>query len=209
MKINEKYEPTVWGMLGIVAAVAVVVGGGTWALATKLQSDELEGYRKAKDWKVKDAIETIEKVSNQVALNTNERGELLKLRVDNVSFEKTISEMKLNQQIEVSKLTDQIKSLEKSTGDLRNTLGSIVKETNSFEVPKGEARFVVPKTIAIGVESTFDSFASVRIGDASATSMHPGEKLTVNLGTKVYAVTLMKISKESCTFAFGEIEKSK
>jgi DNA repair exonuclease SbcCD ATPase subunit len=208
MKLNEKFDATIWGVLCVIGATAVVVGGATWTFSRTIQSDELEGYRKANDWKVKDAIAEITKLSKQAELNSKERTEFLELRAKVALHEMTLSELKARHQNETSKLADQVKSLEKQNKELRNALDSIVKKIDLIEVPKGEARFVVQNTLAIGVEQTFESFASVRIGDTSIITMHPAEKRTVNLGAKQYVVTLMKIGKNTCEFAFGEIEKS-
>jgi hypothetical protein len=208
MKLNETFEATLWGILCIIGGITVVVGGAVWGFSRAFQSDELEGYRKARDWKVKDAIEAMTNLSSQAKLHSEERTELLQLRSDAASRKRALSEMKTNHETEISKLASQINALQKENSELRGELKSIVKESTSIEVPDGEARFVIPNTLAIAVEKIYTGFASIRIGDTEITSMQPGQRQTVNLGGKHYVVTLTKIGKDGCTFAFSESAKS-
>lgn len=241
MKLNEKFEATVWGLLCVIGPIVVLVAGATWGLSRATQSDELEAYRRAKEWKVKEAIEAIKTLSEKAAMDSSERTELLELRTQVVTYEKTIGELKAAYDKRVSELTaahkdettvliakhkeqvtdmmskhdeltrrlrEEVKSLSDHNSELRSALGAIVKDSDSIEVPKGEARFVVPNTLAVGVESAYGTWATVRIGETSE-SMSPGQQRIILLGTKAYSVTLMKITENSCTFAFSVASASR
>lgn len=230
MKLNEKFEATLWGVLCVIGATSVVIGGAVWTISRTIQSDELDGYRKAKEWNVKEAIEEITKVSTQAKLDSKDRNELLQLRTQVASHEKTMIELKSDHLSEFNKLntehkqivaemeakhmemkksfTEKIENLTKLNGELQSALNAIVKESDSIKVAKGEAQFIIPNTIAVGVENTYGNFATVNIGKTSISSMSPADSHMINLGTKTYLVTLMKIDEDSCTFSFSDIRKT-
>ncbi|MEM9914787.1 MAG: hypothetical protein AAF911_07495 [Planctomycetota bacterium] len=204
MPLNQKTDLTVWNILCVIGSVIVVAVGATWALSRTIQSDELEGYRTAQDWNVKEAISEIKELSEQAKLNSGERKELFAIRNEVIEYKQTIFELTEKYEAETIRLADEINTLTIHSDQLQKTLDTLLIESDSIEILEGEARFLIPNTFSIGVENTFGSFASVRFGDNQSTLTYPGEKHRVNLGNKHYIVTLMKITDNSCIFAFNE-----
>jgi hypothetical protein len=237
MKLDAKYDTTLWGLLCVLGVVTVPVSVATWTIAQTVQSNELSSYQKAKEWGVKEAITKIETLSEKAALDAEERSEFVALRkqterekqtieqlttshkkeIDSINaiqsneltankskHAQEISELKQKLVMETRDLNASIQSLTAEREELKSALAAIVKDIEMIEIPEGEARFVVPGTLAVGVETAYGSFASISIGDRSITSVKAGNKIDVPLGKKKYVLTVMKITADSCTFAFNE-----
>ena len=78
-------------------------------------------------------------------------------------------------------------------------------EGETFEVAVGEARFVVPGELAIGVKdvNTVLNEADVQFGRQSVKA-RPGTPFEVTVGKVRYMVTLLKITGRSCTFGVSK-----
>lgn len=194
MKINEPFEVNVWGILVVSAIVAAAAASATWLVAKTVESNELEGYRRAKEWKVAEAIVSIAEVSKAAKINVQERKELLSLRRANQLFD-----------LEGAKLKSQLAALQSERDGLRRSLASIVKPINVLDLPLGEARFIVPNTVAVGVVGIYRTLniCEVRIGDRKE-QLQVGQSLSHLLNGKEYRLALLKRGENSCTFSFGE-----
>lgn len=194
MDINKKFQVTLWGILGLIGTVVAVVVPATWIVAKVTESNELEAYRKGKDWKAAEAISSLIDLSKMAKLDAEERGELLRLRQQKQELAKAGRE-----------LQEQLDKLQTERDTLRRSLESIVKKIDTFEIRPGEARFVVPNTVAVGVVSIYVSLArcEVRVGERSET-LQVGQALAMSFGGKGYSLILLRLSEKSCTFSFGD-----
>jgi hypothetical protein len=196
--LNKKFDATIGGMICLVGPIVVLSVVGTWA------------FLKASEWNVSGAIAT--KLSNEAALDASERQELTDLRTkvaeqqqnaaeQKAAYEKEVADAKSEGAESARQLQDRLNSLAAKNKKLIDALAAVTVDSTSIRVPTGEARFIADKTVAVGVESVSDTFATVRIGDYSSIDMYPGESRAVQLGDKSFVVTLTKIEATGCVFA--------
>jgi hypothetical protein len=198
VKLNEKFDVTLGGLICLLAPIVAISVGGTWA------------FLKASEWSMSAAIAT--KLSHQAALNASDWQELTDLRTKVAELEQTAADQKSLYERELAdaqsegkqsadQLKDRLKSVEDRNKKLTDALAAMTGDSTSIKVPTGEARFIADKRVAVGVESVSVSFATVRIGDYSSINMFPGESRSVQLGDNSFVVTLMKIDTKGCVFA--------
>jgi hypothetical protein len=194
MKINDKFEVTVWGILVLIGGVATVVAPATWGIAKLTEANELEAYRRAKDWKVADAIASLSELSKVTKLDAEERKELVALRGHKQQFDKTTTELR-----------EQVTKLQNDRDLLRQTLASMVKTADTLEIPLGEARFVLANTLAVGVVSLSSASKRCDIQSGSRSQgIYVGQSIVLPYGGRDYSLTLLKLDDRSCTFSFAE-----
>jgi hypothetical protein len=198
MKLNEKFNATIGGMVCVVGPIVVLSIIATWTLLS------------ASERKVTDAIAP--KVAGEAALDASERQELTDLRTkvaeqeqsaaeQNAAYEKEVADAESEEAASARQLKDRLKSARAKNKKLTDALAAVTANSTSITVPTGEARFIADKRVAVGVESVSDTFATVRIGDYSSIDMYPGESRAVQLGDKSFVVTLMRIEATGCVFA--------
>lgn len=192
MDINAKFEVSVWGVLCVIGATAVVVAGGVWGVAKMTESNELQAYKTAKDWKATDAIASLQELSKSAKLDADEQKELLSLRRRLPELERTLSET-----------SSQFVQARTEAFALRDTLASVIKNIDQVEVPIRESRYVIPQTVLVGVHTIYTSRCGVRVGDRSEF-LEIGQPFRLLFAGKEYVLTLSKLSETSCTFAFAE-----
>jgi len=194
MKLNETYEATLWGMIGTVVAACVVVAGAVWVIAQQMQSEELQSYRVAQEWKIKEAIDSIAKLSKQAALDADERSDLLALRNE-----------KKSQQTKIDDLSEKLRILNDKAMKQEADLKRFASQPDVVEVPIGESHFFLGSSISVGCDSTFDesSMATVYVAN-NQQMMHVGQSYIVRLDEQTYLVTLTKVVKDKCTFALAK-----
>jgi hypothetical protein len=198
MKLNEKFDATIGGMLCVVGPIVVLSVVATWTLLS------------ASERQASEAIAT--KVTGEAALDASERQELSDLRTKVVEEEQSAAEQKASSEKEVAaaesgevesarQLKDRLKSALARNKKLTDALAAVTADSISIKVPTGEARFIADQRVAVGVESVSVSFATVRIGDYGSIDMYPGESRAVQLGDKNFVVTLMRVEATGCVFA--------
>jgi septal ring factor EnvC (AmiA/AmiB activator) len=198
MDINSKFEVSVWGVLCLIGVTAVTVSGATWGVSKMTEANELQAYRSAKDWKASDTIASLQELSRSVKLDADERAEILSLRRRVPELEKAVED-----------IGSQFKQTKEEASSLRDTLASLVKNIEQIEIPLRESRYVIPKTLTVGVHSIYTSSnrCGIRVGDRSE-SIEVGQPFEQSFSGKQYVITLLKISDAACTFAFSEKPKS-
>jgi hypothetical protein len=194
MDINSKFQVTVWGVLGVIGSTAVVVAGATWGVAKTTESNELQAYQAAKDWKAAEAIVALKELSESVKLKVDEQNELNSLRQRVPKLESTLSQTKA----ELEAATAEVSSL-------RLVQSSLVKNIDEVQIPLGQSRFLIPNTVAVGVVSIMAGFntCSVRIAERS-TRLEVGEPTRLSFANKSYVLTLLAVTDTACSFSFAE-----
>jgi hypothetical protein len=198
MKLNEKFNATIGGMLCVVGPIVVLSIVATWTLLS------------ASERQASEAIAA--KVTGEAALDASERQELSDLRTKVAAEEQNAAEQKAAAEKEVAdaesgevesarQLKDRLKSALARNKKLTDALAAVTADSISIKVPTGEARFIADKRVAVGVESVSVSFATVRIGDYGSIDMYPGESRAVQFGDKNFVVTLMRVEATGCVFA--------
>lgn len=197
MDINSKFEVSLTYLLSVIGATAVTVAGATWGVAKLTESNELEAYRIAKDWKAADAITSLQELSKSAKLDSDERTEILRLRQRVPELESILS-----------KTTSEFEQTKSEVVSLRETLASLVKTIDQVEIPLRESRYVIPQTLAVGVHSIYTAMnrCGIRVGDRSE-SLEVGQPFEQLFVGKKYVLTLLKVSEATCTFAFAEKPK--
>jgi hypothetical protein len=198
MKLNEKFNATIGGMLCVVGPIVALSIVATWALLS------------ASEWKATEAIGT--KIANEAAQDASDRQELSDLQAKVAEEEQNAVEQKAASEKEVADIEsgeaesarqfkDRLTSARAKNKKLTEALTAVTADSISIKVPIGEARFIADKRVAVGVESVSVSFATVRIGDYGSIDMYPGESRAVQLGDKSFVVTLMRVEATGCVFA--------
>lgn len=183
---------SLWAVLVIAGAVATTVGGGAWVVARTYLQDELEQYRRATEWRLPETLKELGELSKRLNVTLSERKELESLR----SQSKTLQE-------QVTGLESKLKAAQESVALLTRRVAELEGET--FEVAVGEARFVVPGVLAIGVKdaSAILNEADVQFGRESVKA-RPGTPFEATVGKTKCTVTLLKITSRSCTFGVSK-----
>jgi hypothetical protein len=198
VKVNEKFDVSLWGVLGFIGLVVVVSVVATLTIAG------------AEERSASTAIAT--KLTKDVGLDVSERQELVDLRTkveedaqaaagEKADAEKEAADAQAAAAEETDQLKDELSSAQAENKKLTDTLAAVTADSISITVPTGQARFIDEKRVAVGVISVSGSFATVRLGDYSNIDMYPGESRGVQVGDKNFVVTLMKIDDKGCVFA--------
>jgi hypothetical protein len=183
---------SLWAVLGIAAIVLTTTASATWFVSRAYVDDELAQYRSSEKWDLPQNLQRLGDLSAKLSLSLDERKELDSLRV------------------EVRSLRDGTKEaaerLRHTAADLdaaRKELASLKAET--FEIAKGEAKFVVPGVLAIGLKdaSTYLGQAEIQFGKETTTA-RPGTPFEATVEGTRYIVTLLHIRDSSCTFAVSK-----
>jgi hypothetical protein len=192
-----------WGpiaaVLAIFVTVLLAVAGGTWAVAQKMQSDELEGYRQSQQANFQETTADLKKYAHEAQLAAADQNELADLR-------KRLPELESTTAVLRTKLEQTVAE----RNSLKLTLDSMLKNVQTVEIPLGEAKYIIPNTVALGVVSisTISNSCDVQIaGDRS--SINVGGVLPVKFANNVYNLTLLKISESSATFSFTQAQSDK
>ena len=198
MDINAKFEVSIWGVISVAATSAAVVVAATWGVAKMTESNELQAYKASKEWKAAEAIASLQDLSKSVKLEVDEQKELQSLRRRMPELER-----------EHAETVSQFAQVKSDAASLRETLASLVKDIDEIEIPVNESRFVIPKTVLVGVHTIYSTAnrCGVRIGNRSEY-LEVGQPLGVPFAGKDYVLTLSKVAEKSCTFAFAERPKS-
>jgi hypothetical protein len=183
---------TLWAVLGIAATVATTVAGGTWLVSRTYLQDELEQYRRSVEWRLPENLRQLGEVSKKLNVTMDERKELEALRAQAQALHD-----------QTASLQSKLKAAEGSVAMLTKRVGEL--EGDTFEVQKGEARFIVPGRLAIGVNytSTISNTADIQFGKESV-SAKPGTPFEATIENIRYTITLLKIGDSSCTFAVSK-----
>lgn len=180
------------------AGTGATVAAATWTVCLKVESAELEGYRASRELGLKDHIKQMEKAlgplsrSAEVIVTSDlEKRELEDLRGRN---------QHLNQ--EKLRLETDLTLLRTQNVKLNETLSGIVKDQEAIEIPVNEAKFVIPNTLAVGVKYVIGSDAWITI-DGRENRMVAGEFRILTFNDREFALTMTKVTRESCTFTFA------
>ncbi len=193
-----RFNVTIWSILCILAPAVALSVAATWAF---IGADERS---------VSGAIAT--KLSQQAALDASEQQELSDLRTEVAEQDQAAADQKAIGDKEIAgaesrvaesvqQLKSQLKDEQAKNKQLSDALAVATKQTVSIRVPAGQARFIGDNSVAVGVESISDSFATIQLGDYPVVNMIPGESRAIQVGDKNYVVTLMRIESSACTFA--------
>jgi len=198
VKLGEKFDVSLWGVLCFIGLVVVLSVAATLTIAG------------ADERNVSNAIAT--KLSKEAALDASERQELSDLRTkvaeetqaaagEKAASEKEIADARAEAAEETDRLKDELHIVQAENKKLRDTLAAVAADSVSITVPTGQARLIADEKVAVGVVSVSGSFATVRLGDYSNIDMYPGESRGVQVGDENFVVTLMKIDDKGCVFA--------
>jgi len=179
---------SVWGVLVILGTVCPVVSGGTWMLARTSLADELEQYRRSSQWKLPENLQQLGELSKRLNVTLAERNELDSLR-------------NRARELESQAATIQAKLTEAEAGVTRLTERLRQFEGDTFQVEKGNVRFIVPGLLAVGVNDTSSTGrCSVQFGRES-NYLAPGEPMEATVSGSRYTITLVKVMSNSCFFS--------
>jgi len=201
---NEVHNPprSLWGIIGICGSVAALSAGAGWTVARGYVSDELEQIQRSKDWHLPENLAALGELSKALTLQIRERQDLDRLRQRLPRVEADLANTKQQLENEVARAKQQLAELSQRNQALAATLAASQAET--FDVRAGEAHFVVPRLLAVGVKEASDilNIAEVNFGDASA-QLRPGQSIKATAGGKTYKVILIRIKSDTATFAIA------
>jgi septal ring factor EnvC (AmiA/AmiB activator) len=177
---DESHPRSLWGIIGICATVAVTSATAGWVVARAYLSDELEQIRRSRDWHLPENLAALGEVSKRVTLQLDERHELERSRQQIPQLKRELAAT--NSRLAVAQAT-----AERLHARLMNLEG------NTFELREGDARFIVPGQLALGVDSLYsiNHSASVHLGKQSAT-LRPGEPIETEVGGVKYTIVFLR-----------------
>jgi hypothetical protein len=192
MTENDQPPRTPWGIIVLVAVVAFAAFQLGWATGRGRLDDEMQQIQKSKDWKLPENLAALGALSKQVVLQLEERRKFEQLNRDEPKQLARLGEMESR----INELASQSKELAAKVAAC---------EPESVRVPVGEARFVVPRFLAIGVSATdiYGNKATIQLGGMQRV-LSPGESVAAEWGKTRYVVTLVKVSRAYCDFSFSK-----
>lgn len=184
---------TAWQVLRLCVICVVATLGmavpATWYVARTRIEDELRQYERSKDWKLPENLEALGKLSQSLGLQIKEREEFESLKREE-------RELK----IKVEDLTRHLAAADSAVQELRQMVAVI--EHESFEVPLGEARFIVPGILSLGLRDTSTALNTASVDFAGQSSkLTPGGQIVKSIGGRRYVITLIKVQSKNAFFA--------
>ena len=178
-------------LLSYALGACVIVCGATWTVATFLQSNELEAYRKADEWKAKETITELRKLSSSLNQKLTEREELSKLRIQARKF---IS------------LQDEVIALEKERDSLAETVRTLTQETKTFSVRQGDSEYAIPNILLVGVTQVFTPTARCDVQFENRTeSIYVGKSVAGVVSGINFKLSLKKVSDSACELVYQQV----
>jgi hypothetical protein len=158
---------------------------------TKILSEKIAKIREKSNIQLNEQKEQFEKEAQDLSIITAKAKAKLIKHQENLEKQ---YKQKLQQ------LSEKLNELVISNTKLSVAYKQIVSDSFTVDIIAGEAKFVIPNSLIIGVQSVYGSFATVKIGRWEIIDMHPGESKIADSAGMPYKVTLMKITKEGCIF---------
>lgn len=190
MATIEHHQFSLWAMLGSIATAAVVVAGATWSVAKVTESNELEGYRRAKEWKAAESIDELRKLSTNLNITIQERKQLATLR-DSAK--------------RASELEARLVTVTAERDRFLRTISAMSEKQSQHTVKEGESSYLVPNTLLLAVVTTYPGInrCEVRVASDEKWTLEIGESKIITSGQIDYRLTLTKVSSDSCQFSFS------
>jgi hypothetical protein len=188
---GNKKQFTFLQLLGYIFAATTTVCAATWTVAKVTQSNELEAYRKAGDWKVSESITELRTLSSTLNVTLAEKKELANLRITAAQLVAT---------------KNQLAAVTADRDRIAKTLSSISQESEKFSVALGTSEYAVPNVLLVGVVQVYSGLnqCEVRIGD-HRQSMEVGEAIGGSVSGIDYRLSLTKVTPSECDFAFMRV----
>lgn len=189
MDASDKKQFSLPYLLTAVGSTAVAVAGATWGLAVYTQSNELEGYRKAKEWNVGESISELHKLSSALNITVAEKKELLALRTTARKLES---------------LEESFAAMTKERDQLAVALKSVTEGNEKHVVANGSSSYLLPNLLIVAVvrASPILNQCEVRIGNRRL-SMEVGETIGGTASGIDYQLSLTRVATEACEFNFS------
>lgn len=184
-------------MIVTCSIVGTTTFSAGWIGGRAYLGDQLDQYQRSESWHLPELLKNLGVVSKELSLSLAERKEL-------ASMQQSIAGLQRN--LDSSRL--QISSLQDDLGKAREELASMKVET--FILNDGEARYIVPKEVAVGVKR-----AGIPTGEAEI--QFAGQEHTVSAGAtleaihagKRYVLTVLEVKYERCKFGIAALEVTK
>ncbi|TAM01116.1 MAG: hypothetical protein EPN70_20440 [Paraburkholderia sp.] len=190
MKVLEDITPfkLITLLVTVAGAVSAASVAATWQFCQKTQSDELQGYKAAQELHLKDAISSLSSYAEAAKLTSDERARLTALDRQLPALMKANTDMKTR-----------LDEVTRDRDSLKVTVSSMLQKNTEIEVPVGEAHWIVPNLVTIGVTSVDRSYIEATFNGAPHL-LDVGGQLPFDLAGKRYTVTLTKIEPSGATF---------
>ena len=191
MAIGREKQYSLFQLISYTLTACVVVCGATWTVATFLQSNELEAYRKADDWKANETITELRKLSKELNITLSERKEISALRI---------------QAKNLPLLEAQAVKFRAERDALTETLKGLTAETKIFFVKQGQSEYAIPNLLLVGVSSTFAPSArcSVLFGDREE-SIYVGKYVSGSVSGINYRLSVKQVSDSGCELVYQQV----
>lgn len=217
---------SLWRALTAIAVASSTLAGAAWVAGRAYLQDELSQYKEAENWKAPDAIRKISALSSkldQQIAKMNDYEALKQFKVDSQSIIDRLRKEQRETVISHKKVIDDLnKKHAEETADILKQLShaetriasltKITEELRGEEITilAGQAKPVGHKTIRVGVQDTSDisNWAEVSSGDFSSSIMKPGDNFSRIVDSKRYVITLVKVSRNSCSFSYDVFDSN-
>lgn len=179
-----------WSVIVIVATVASAAAGAAWQVGRSRIQDEVDQLRRSADLGLPETLEAMRSLSEILGKQLENREEL-----------ETIPTLRA----ENEELRDEVESTRRELEQAKTRLSMFDGDT--FVVPEGKTRSIVPGRLALGVTNVIGDLCVVQLGNKSST-LSPGEPIEVTEAGVSYRVILLEIELSSCTFSLGKADFS-
>lgn len=175
----------VWSVIRIATVVAATAAPCGWTVGRTLLQDELAQLKQVKEWTLPETLKELGELSTEIKLDAVQKTELERLRSRQIELDDAKRDF-----------DKQLAAVNAQLTLLKTKLNSY--EGESFDLQKGESRFVIPKVLALGLSdcTAILSEAQVQFGNETR-KLKPGMPIEVTFEGKVYTVVLRKINDGS------------
>jgi len=202
---TERRRTTETTLKAIAICIAAVVLGWQFGIRIaderlELMQEELKSYRQVEGAQLPQLSSDLRSLSHDLGLQLKEQkavGELERERERTAALE---AQLKLTGEQHERKESSLIAENE----TLRKQVSQLIPNRNDIAVKRGETGELIKNHVFVGVESVYDGWANVNIGDKSISLMSVGNAEIVSWSGKRYKLTMTRLNYETktCTFAF-------